>query len=78
MLLQISIFASGMLKLVHVSAAQSAGALPVKDNDIHCADWMMEYMNKNILFVFKLSLQIVILCLQAHSQDFQSGWGISV
>lgn len=38
MLLQISIFASGMLKLVHVSAAQSAGALPVKDNDIHCAD----------------------------------------
>ena len=38
MLLQISIFASGMLKLVHVSAALNADVLPVKDNDIHCVD----------------------------------------
>ena len=76
MLLQISTFASGMLKLVHVSAAQNADVLPAKTMIYRLNDGV--YERKHSVFVFKLSLQIVILCLQAHSQDFQSGWGISV
>ena len=68
MLLQMSIFASRMRKLVHVSGAQSTGTLPVNEwvyNDyIQCIDWMMEYMKKQTLCILLHGIiAIVMLCL---------------